>query len=111
VAHQKVQPGHAVVSQGRFQPHQGAQRPAPLPEYLKSGQLNVIFNSQPVEIREKSVLLDVAGQVREIANDYVWVFAGGIPPNEFLQKVGIRIGQQDITREGTAEAQLARRTA
>jgi thioredoxin reductase len=36
-----------------------------LPEYLKSGQLNVIFNSQPVEIREKSVLLDVAGQVRE----------------------------------------------
>jgi thioredoxin reductase len=82
-----------------------------LPEYLKSGQLNVIFNSQPVEIREKSVLLDVAGQVREIANDYVWVFAGGIPPNEFLQKVGIRIGQQDITREGTAEAQLARRTA
>jgi thioredoxin reductase len=71
----------------------------------------VIFNSQPVEIREKSVLLDVAGQVREIANDYVWVFAGGTPPNEFLKKVGIQVGQHDLTREGTAEAKLALRSA
>jgi len=82
-----------------------------LPEYTKSGRLKVVFNSQPVEVREKSVLLDVAGQVREIANDYVWVFAGGTPPNEFLQKVGIQLGQRDLTREATAEAKLARRTA
>jgi len=82
-----------------------------LPEYTKSGKLKVIFNSQPVEIREKSVLLDVAGQVREMPNDYVWVFAGGTPPNEFLQKVGIQLGQRDLTREGSAEAKLARQTA
>ncbi|HZI22063.1 MAG TPA: NAD(P)-binding domain-containing protein [Gemmatimonadales bacterium] len=82
-----------------------------LPEYTKSGKLKVLFNSQPVEIREKSVLLDVAGQVREMPNDYVWVFAGGTPPNEFLQKVGIQLGQRDLTREGSAEAKLARQTA
>ena len=82
-----------------------------LPEYTKSGRLKVIFNSQPVEIREKSVLLDVAGKVREIPNDYVWVFAGGTPPNEFLQKVGIQLGQRDLTRDATAEAKLTRRTA
>ena len=82
-----------------------------LPEYVKSGKLKVLFNSQPVEFRDKSVLLEVAGQVQEIPNDYVWVFAGGTPPNEFLQKVGVRMGQQDLTREGTAEAHLARRTA
>jgi putative YpdA family bacillithiol system oxidoreductase len=82
-----------------------------LPECTKSGRLKVIFNSQPVEIREKSVLLEVAGQVREIPNDYVWVFAGGTPPNEFLQKVGIQVGQRDLTREGTAEAKVARQTA
>src|SRR5216683_693555 len=40
-----------------------------LPEYLKSGRLKVIFNSQPVEIREKTVMLDVAGQVREKAKE------------------------------------------
>ena len=82
-----------------------------LPEYTKSGRLKVIFNSQPVEIRAQSVLLEVGGQVREIANDYVWVFAGGTPPNEFLQKVGVQLGPRDLTREGSAEAQLARQTA
>ncbi len=54
---------------------------------------------------------DVAGQVREIPNDYVWVFAGGTPPNEFLQKLGIQVGQRDLTREAGAEAKLTRRTA
>ncbi|HYL22599.1 MAG TPA: NAD(P)-binding domain-containing protein, partial [Gemmatimonadales bacterium] len=82
-----------------------------LPEYTKSGRLKVVFNSQPVEIRAKSVLLEVAGKVQELPNDYVWVFAGGLPPNEFLQKVGVQVGQQDLTREGTAEAKLARQTA
>ena len=82
-----------------------------LPEYTRSGKLKVIFNSQPVEILEKAVRLEVAGQVREIPNDYVWVFAGGTPPNEFLQKVGVKVGQQDLTREGTAEAKLALQTA
>ena len=82
-----------------------------LPEYTKSGRLKVVFNSQPVEIREKSVLLDVAGKVLEIQNDYVWVFAGGTPPTEFLQKVGVQVGQRDLTNEGTAEAKLAQQTA
>ena len=82
-----------------------------LPEYTKSGRLRVIFNSQPVEIRATSVVLDVAGRVQEIPNDYVWVFAGGTPPNEFLTKVGVDVGRRDLTKEGTAEATVARRTA
>jgi len=82
-----------------------------LREYAKGGKLQVIFNSQPTEIREKSVLLEVAGQVREMPNDYVWVFAGGTPPNEFLQKIGVQVGPRDLTREVGAEAKLALRTA
>jgi len=73
-------------------------------EYTKSGKLQVIFNSQPTEIRERAVLLDVAGQVREIRNDYVWVFAGGTPPSEFLQKCGVQVGQRDLTAEAGVEA-------
>jgi hypothetical protein len=46
--------------------------------------------------------------VKEIANDYVWVFAGGIPPNEFLQKVGVVMGQRDLTKEVLEEAKLVR---
>ena len=68
-----------------------------LPEYTKGGRLQVIFNSQPVEILEKSVRLDVAGTVKEITNDYVWVFAGGTPPSEFLKACGVQIGPEDIT--------------
>ncbi|HYL22690.1 MAG TPA: NAD(P)-binding domain-containing protein [Gemmatimonadales bacterium] len=82
-----------------------------LREYTKAGRLEVVFNSQPVEIRERSVLLDVAGTVRELPNEYVWVFAGGTPPNEFLAQVGVVLGQRDLTREASAEAHLARRTA
>jgi len=57
---------------------------------MKSGKVQVIFNSQPVEITDRGVRLEVAGAVRDISNDYVWVFAGGTPPREFLEKVGSR---------------------
>jgi putative YpdA family bacillithiol system oxidoreductase len=66
-------------------------------ECIRSGKLNVVFNSQPLEIRDKSVVLQVAGGKRELPNDYVWIFAGGTPPNAFLEKVGVRLGRQDLT--------------
>jgi thioredoxin reductase len=64
----------------------------------------VIFNSEPVEIREKSVILKVQGGKREIPNDFVWVFAGGTPPNAFLEKIGVQIGRVDLSAEAAAEA-------
>jgi len=71
---------------------------------IGSRKVEVLFNSQAVEIKEKSVLLQVGGTLREIANDYVWVFAGGEPPNEFLKKAGIAMGDRDLTAEARAEA-------
>ena len=47
-----------------------------------------MFNSNPVEIADHSVMLDVNGQVEEIPSDFVWVFAGGTPPNDFLKNIG-----------------------
>jgi thioredoxin reductase len=69
--------------------------------------LTVLFRSMPVEVKEGSVVLDVAGTVREIPNDYVWVFAGGTPPNDFLKKIGIGFGMQDLTLEASREAKHA----
>ena len=60
----------------------------------------MLFSSQPVEVREKSVLIDVAGTMTEIPNDWMWVFAGGEPPNAFLQKVGVAMGERDMTARG-----------
>jgi putative YpdA family bacillithiol system oxidoreductase len=71
---------------------------------MRTGKVRVIFNSSPVEIREDSVTLDVNGEHQEIPNDYVWVFAGGTPPNDFLKKIGVAFGMQDITLEASREA-------
>lgn len=75
-------------------------------EAIKARKVRVLFNSQPVEVREKSVLVDVAGTMTEIPNDWMWVFAGGEPPSAFLQKVGVAMGERDMTQEAGAEAQL-----
>ena len=74
-------------------------------ENARTGKLKIVFNSMPVEFREKSVLLEVNGTVEEIPNDFVWIFAGGEPPTAFLKKVGIQIGVRDMTADGSVEAQ------
>ena len=76
-------------------------------EARRAGRVQVLFQSVPVEIHEGSVVLDVNGDRHEIPNDYVWIFAGGIPPNDFLKKVGVAFGVHDITAEASKEAKLA----
>ena len=73
-------------------------------ECMRSGKVEVIFNSVPVEIKDSSVVLDINGELREIPNDFVWVFAGGAPPNDFLKKIGVRFGMCDITLEASKES-------
>jgi len=73
-------------------------------ECMKSGKVEVLFNSNPVEFKEQSVLVDVAGTQREIPNDYAWIFAGGTPPNDFLKKIGVGFGAQDMTQDASHEA-------
>ena len=66
---------------------------------MRSGKLKVIFNSNPVEFKADSVVLDVQGEQREMPNDFVWIFAGGMPPNDFLKKIGVEFGMRDMTLE------------
>ena len=75
-------------------------------EMIQKGAIRAIFSSNPVEFRTGSVVLDVQGRPLEIPNDYAWVFAGGTSPNEFLQKLGVAIGERDLTREARDEARL-----
>lgn len=77
-------------------------------EFMKSGKIKMIFNSNPVEFTEDSVLLDVEGKQQRIPNDFVWIFAGGIPPNDFLKKIGIRFGAKDMTLEAGKESRQAK---
>ncbi|HQR17335.1 MAG TPA: NAD(P)-binding domain-containing protein, partial [Gemmatimonadales bacterium] len=77
-------------------------------EAIRTKKVRVLFKSQPVEVREHSVLIDVAGTVTELPNDWMWVFAGGEPPKAFLDKIGVAMGSRDLTREGGDEARLAK---
>jgi putative YpdA family bacillithiol system oxidoreductase len=80
-------------------------------ECMRTGKVKVVFNSNPVEIKPDSVVLEVNGQQHQIPNDYIWVFAGGIPPNDFLKKIGIGFGQRDMTVEASNEAKQAAQAA
>ena len=71
------------------------------------GRVDVIRNSRIVTIGERDVRLEAGGVERELPNDYVWIFAGGLPPSDFLARIGVQIGPRDLTEEAAAEARLA----
>jgi putative YpdA family bacillithiol system oxidoreductase len=75
-----------------------------LEECRQKGSVEVVLQSRVTEIRPQSVMLEAGGQIREVPNDFVWVFAGGTPPNDFLSKIGVALGARDLTSEGAAEA-------
>jgi putative YpdA family bacillithiol system oxidoreductase len=74
---------------------------------MRSGKIKVMFNSIPVEFKLESVVIEVGGQLQEIPNDFVWIFAGGTPPNDFLKKIGVGFGMRDQTQEAGNEAKQA----
>ncbi len=74
---------------------------------IRSGKVKVLFKSSPVEFKPDTVILSVDGSAQEIPNDFVWIFAGGTPPNDFLKKIGIEFGLRDVTTEASNEARQA----
>ena len=76
-------------------------------EHIRSGKLNALFNSMPVEFREGSVLIDAGGEMREMPNDFVWIFAGGIQPSDFLKATGIAFGEINETEPGKSLSDVA----
>ena len=76
-------------------------------ENARSGKVKVLFNSSPVEFKPQSAVLQVNGQTQEIPNDFVWIFAGGTPPNDFLKKIGVAFGSTDVTQEVSSELKKA----
>ena len=73
-------------------------------ECMRSGRVEVLFNSLPTEFHRDKAVLQIHGGTREIANDYVWIFAGGEPPRAFLEKIGVKLGNRDVTLEASNEA-------
>ena len=72
-------------------------------ECIRSGTIQAIFDSNPIEFTESSVFLEVEGVVKELPNDFTWIFAGGAAPNDFLKKIGVEFGARDLTSEMSVE--------
>lgn len=60
---------------------------------IEKKDLQVFFSSQVKQIKEDIVLLSLEGEKEnaEFPNDFVYIFAGGELPVQFLQKIGINV--------------------
>ena len=50
------------------------------------------FNTAVVEICDSHVVLKTGEREKQVPNDFVFIFAGGIPPFQLLKKAGITFG-------------------
>lgn len=91
------QPGNRVTISYRKQEFRRIkQRNAQLiSECISRGTIDVIFKSTPVEFNSDAVVLQIGGSLQTIGNDFVWIFAGGAPSYEFLNKIGVACGPPD----------------
>lgn len=62
-----------------------------LDEAASQKTIKIMLNSNVREIGEKEIKIAVGEEVTVIQNDYVYIFAGGELPNEFLKSIGIQI--------------------
>lgn len=62
-----------------------------LDEAVAQGSVKLVLNSNVTEVLQKEIMIDVAGTVETIPNDYLYVFAGGELPNAFLKSIGLKI--------------------
>ncbi len=79
-------------------------------EFMRSGKVKVLFKSNPVEFRSESVVIDFEGRQQELPNDFVFIFAGGTPPYDFLKKIGVGFGNRDIIVEASREAKQVKQS-
>jgi thioredoxin reductase (NADPH) len=62
-----------------------------LNDAIKRHTLSVVLNSQVREIRATDVVLDTGQGAMTIRNDFVFIFAGGEMPYDFLRQIGVEV--------------------
>jgi len=67
-----------------------------LEEEVKRKRIQVVFNSTVQEIRPQEVILQTQGGICTIPNNYVFIFAGGEMPFDFLKQIGVKFHAQEI---------------
>ncbi|OCX61775.1 hypothetical protein BFM98_17275 [Lysinibacillus sp. AR18-8] len=72
-------------------------KPWVLPEFegvVKTGEVDMLFNTNVLEIREHEVVLEVEGQEKIVKNDFVFAMTGYHPDHSFIKAMGVDIEQE-----------------
>jgi len=72
-------------------------KPWVLPEFegvVKTGEVDMLFNTNVLEIREHEVVLEVEGQEKIVKNDFVFAMTGYHPDHSFIKAMGVEIEEE-----------------
>ena len=72
-------------------------KPWVLPEFegvVKTGEVDMLFNTNVLEIREHEVVLEVEGQEKIVKNDFVFAMTGYHPDHAFIKAMGVDIEKE-----------------
>ncbi|NQV41931.1 MAG: NAD(P)-binding domain-containing protein [Candidatus Marinimicrobia bacterium] len=64
---------------------------------VKNGWINIIYESTVDSIHEDQVIIRQNDQEQQLKNDYVFVFAGGIPPFKLMNSIGVQFGTSTLS--------------
>lgn len=65
-------------------------------DFVKRRLVTIVFDSEVKEIQDNNVVLQTTEGVQTIPNEFVFIFAGGELPADFLMKIGVELHQQQI---------------
>ncbi|MCR8851915.1 YpdA family putative bacillithiol disulfide reductase [Lysinibacillus fusiformis] len=72
-------------------------KPWVLPEFegvVKTGEVDMHFNTNVLEIREHEVVLEIDGQEKVLKNDFVFAMTGYHPDHSFIKAMGVDIDDE-----------------
>ncbi|MFJ7696854.1 YpdA family putative bacillithiol disulfide reductase [Lysinibacillus fusiformis] len=72
-------------------------KPWVLPEFegvVKTGEVDMHFNTNVLEIREHEVVLEIDGQEKVLNNDFVFAMTGYHPDHSFIKAMGVDIDEE-----------------
>jgi thioredoxin reductase (NADPH) len=75
-----------------------------LDEYVRRKTITLALNTTVKEILPQEVILETPQGDKRFPNNYVFIFAGGEMPFEFLKQVGVQFQAQEFTEGATVTA-------
>lgn len=62
----------------------------------QEGRIRVLRTAHVREIRERTAMVECGGAMQEVQAEFVFIFAGGESPEEFLRRAGVEIVEKEV---------------